>query len=107
MSLILVFSMLTIGIEGSADMANDGHSLDETGSHHSEVMHDATPDGNPDSEPDNEQCEHCCHGHTVGLAIRALTTSAIPAHPVIGIRLDQGPINRSQAPPTPPPKATV
>ena len=99
--------MLVLGVEGSADLANDGHPIDENGSHHSEVMHDASPDGNTDPEPENEVCEHCCHGHSVSLVVRTVTANIALPHPDLAVAEGRALIAQSQAPPTPPPKTTV
>lgn len=102
---ILVLSMLVLGFESSADMANDGHPIDPEGSHHSEVMHDSPADPDGDPEPDNENCEHCCHGHCAGIGTRAAANSI--AFAASGHAPGRAPHyqNFAQAPPTPPPNA--
>lgn len=102
---ILVLSMLVLGFESSADMANEGHPIDPEGSHHSEVLHDSPADSGGDPEPDSENCEHCCHGHTAGISTRATANSIVFI--VSGHEPSRASqyLNFAQAPPTPPPNA--
>ena len=103
----LAIAMLFMGIESSADMANDGHPLDSNGSHHSEVMHEYSSDPGADSEPDNENCEHCCHGHSASATVRTIANTFIFSHQAMNNRDSHVFIAQPQAPPTPPPKTTV
>ena len=99
--------MLMLSFHGSADVANGGHPIDETARHHSEDMHDASTDNNTAQKPENVTCEHCCHGHSVGLVVRTTTATIAVPHPDLAVGQGHTLVTQSHAPPTPPPKTTV
>ena len=106
-TLFLATAMFTMGIESSVDKANDGHPIDQTGAHHSEVMHESSPNPGADSEPDREYCEHCCHGHSFSVTVRSFAASFTFSHLAMNNRDRHMFIAQPQAPLTPPPKTRV
>lgn len=104
---LVIFSVLFVGMESAADVVVDGYPHEDITTHQAEFGHqlDAHEDGTPDRELDGEHCNHCCHGHSTGIAtsIFAMTPIASTDQPHAG-RSDHM-RNLAQAPPTPPPNA--
>lgn len=105
--ILVMVSVLSVSLEGAADIVVDGYPHGDETSHqeefgHSLVAHDGEQS---DTELDGEHCDHCCHGHSAGVtnSIASLATPFVAADQKAGRSAHVRKF--AQAPPTPPPNA--
>ena len=70
LSNLALLSFLFVSIEGAADVVVDGIPHGDPISHEQEYGHALDAHGGEisDSELDGDHCDHCCHGHSSGIA---------------------------------------
>jgi len=98
---LLLVSMLFVSVEGVAD------AVDELSFHQSHHSHadDTVNKWFPDTDGNDhvlDNCEHFCHGHTVGL-VGQLVLAAIPEHEFYALTPPVEATSQYKAPPIPPP----
>lgn len=98
---LVIASLLFVSMEGLAD------SVDEISFHQTHHAHadDADAEWFPDtdgSDHDGDACEHFCHAHGVAL-VGQITLPNVSMSQTLAPSLPEHAVNRSYAPPTPPP----
>lgn len=104
---ILLVCFLFVSIEGAADIVVDGVPHGDSTSHAEEFGHalDAHDGDTSTTELDGEHCDHCCHGHSVGMPHSGWLAAPAKNQDSIQQRFLDRLLDYRIAPPTPPPNA--